>query len=284
MPTQPDADEIKAELGELAGKRGALVYGVADAAAFTAAQQGYRPNDILPNAKSVLVIGGARPRAGDWQSPNYQHMELTSTSDRIYSLGMKMAKEIEARYGYYAVTVPPGVDRGQRPFISIALAVELAGCGTQSLAGPILNAEHGFMYYSAIITTLQLPADGPAEEPACPAPACTEMWDEAGTTPCMATCPIDDGGCIGGRLEKGRIAGRSYDRARCTSRVYTHWVPGFQKVLESAIMEKDTQRRRMMLYSTLFTRSLWSITYSNISQGQCFECMRVCPLGERQLK
>jgi hypothetical protein len=145
MPTQQDAEEIKAELSGFAMKRGARVFGVADPAAFSAAPKGYRPGDILPNARSVLVVGGAQPRAGDWQSPNYQHMELTSTSDRIYSLGGKIAKDIEARYGYYAVTVPPGVDRGQRPFVSISLAAELAGCGTQSLAGPVLNAEHGFM-------------------------------------------------------------------------------------------------------------------------------------------
>ena len=79
MTTHPDAEEIKAELSGLAMKRGARVFGVADPAAFSAAPEGYRPDDILPNARSVLVVGGAQPRAGDWQSPNYQHMELTST-------------------------------------------------------------------------------------------------------------------------------------------------------------------------------------------------------------
>lgn len=286
MKSQPDTEEIKAELIKYALGRGALVAGVADVEAFSAAPEGHRPADILPNAKSVFVIGGARPNAGDWQSPNYQHMEVTSTSDRISSLGMKVAKDIEAHYGYYAVTVPPGVDSGQQPFVSISLAAELAGCGSQSLAGPVLNAEHGFMYYSAVITTLPLPPDGPAAEPACPAPDCIEMWDEHGSTPCMSTCPIDEGGCIGGRLEEGKIAERSYDRGRCAARVYTHWVPGFQKVLESTLSEKDAERRRMMLHSTMFTRTLWSMTYANISQGQCFECMRVCPLGKRdqQLK
>ena len=283
---QEDLEEIKAELTKFALGRGALVSGVADAGDFLAAPEGHRPADILPNAKSVFVIGGARPNAGDWQSPNYQHMEVTSTSDRISSLGMKIAKDIEARYGYYAVMVPPGVDSGQQPFVSISLAAELAGCGTLSLAGPVLNAEHGFMYYSAIITTLPLPPDGPAAEPACPAPSCVDMWEAEGTTPCMATCPIDNGGCIGGRIEDGRIAGRSYNRGRCAARVYTHWVPGFQKVLESALAEKDAEKRRMILGSTMFTRTLWSMTYANISQGQCFECMRVCPLGkqERELK
>ena len=61
---------------------------------------------------------------------------------------------------------------------------------------------------------------------------------------------------------------------------------GFQKVLGEVLQEPDTERRRMMVNSSMFTRTLWSMTYANISQGQCFECMRVCPVDEqtRQLK
>ena len=42
----------------------------------------------------------------------------------------------------------------------------------------------------------------------------------------------------------------------------------------------------MILYSSFFTRTLWSITYSAQSQAQCYECMRVCPVGaeKRDLK
>ena len=105
------------------------------------------------------------------------------------------------------------------------------------------------------------------------------MWDREATTPCLSACPIDDGGCLGGALAGGRIASRRYDRARCTSRVYTYWVPGFQKVLEAALREPDAEKRKMMLYSSAFTRTLWSMTYATNSQGQCFECLRVCPVG-----
>ena len=37
----------------------------------------------------------------------------------------------------------------------------------------------------------------------------------------------------------------------------------------------------MMINSSLFTRTLWSMTYANINQGQCFECIRVCPVDEQ---
>ena len=277
--TGVDYGACRQELDKLARKGGAVITGVADATAFTASPEGQRPTDLLPKARVVYVVGGAQPRAGDWLSPVYQHMETTSFGDRMHNLAQRLSRFIEDKYGYYAICVPPGTDSGNQPFVSFARAAELAGCGTYSLAGPVLNPEYGFMYYSVVISTLPLEIDGPLAEPVCPAPECREMWDDQGTTPCMATCPIDDGGCLGGRLENGRIAERRYDVARCSSRVETSWVPGFQKVLDATLKEKDKEQQKLMLYSSLFSRTLWSMTYANVSQGQCFECMRVCPVG-----
>ena len=280
------ASNIKEDLRAFALRSGALVMGVADAEAFTAVPEGKRPTDYLPGAKSVVVMGGAQPRAADWQSPKYEHMEVSSTTDRISALGNRVATHIERTYGYYALNVPQALDKGRQPFLSMSLAAELAGCGSASLAGPVLHPDYGFMYYSAVITTLALDPDPQPETPACPAPQCVDMYDEIGKTPCMAVCPIEDGGCIGGTLEDGRVASRQFDQARCTTRVQTYWVPGFQKTMEKLFDEDDRDRRRMILNSTLMTRTLWSMTYANISQGQCFECMRVCPVGadKRQLR
>ncbi|MCK6440960.1 MAG: hypothetical protein L6Q71_12265, partial [Planctomycetes bacterium] len=165
------------------------------------------------------------------------------------------------------------------PFLSIGYAALLAGCGSSSLAGPVLHKDYGFMYYAAVITTLPLKGDALAEA-ACPAPECLDMWNERGTTPCLDICPINKGGCLGGKIEHGKVVERDFNRARCGTRVHTHWVPGFQKILEATLNEPDKDKRKMMLYGSLFTRSLWSITYAAQSQAQCFECMRVCPVGK----
>ena len=274
----------KISLEKIARKAGALVFGVADPDQFTAAPEGRRPKDLLPGAKSVIVIGGAKPRAGDWASPKFQHMELSSTNDRITAIAMKLSHTIEREFGYYAVTTPPGVDEGQQPFLSISLAAELAGCGTKSLAGTILSPDHGFVYLAVVITTLPLPFDKPLDTPVCPAKPCIDMYEETGRTPCTAVCDASSGGCLSGKIENGQWQDRYYDAARCTARVYNHWIPSFQKILADSLDEPDKETRRMKVNSGLFTRTLWSMTYANISQGQCFECIRVCPVDAETRK
>jgi len=126
---------------------------------------------------------------------------------------------------------------------------------------------------------LPLPADEPLDPPACPAAECVQMYAAEGTTPCLNTCPAKAGGCLDGRIEGGRFTDRQYDAERCATRVQNYWVPGFQKVLGATLREPDADKQKMMLYSSMFSRTLWSMTYSNVSQGQCAECMRVCPVG-----
>jgi hypothetical protein len=275
MPPLPA--DAKQRIHDAALRAGAVVCGVADADAFDAhAPAGHRPADLLPGARAVVVVGGAQPRAGDWHASPWV-LESMGTTDRIHSVGRRIAQQIEHEFGFYALFVPPGVESGTNPFLSFMLAAELAGLGSRSLAGPLLNREHGMLYWSAVITTAPLEPDRPEAEPACPAPACREMWERERTTPCLAVCPISAGGCLGGRLENGRAVRTEYDRDRCTTRVHTHWIGGFQKVLDETLAEPDADRRKMLLYGDFFTRSLWAITYSSTNMAQCFECMRVCP-------
>jgi hypothetical protein len=259
-------------------KAGASVCGFADASAFEAhAPARHRPVDLLPGAKAVIVVGGAQPRAGDWMAASPWVMETMGTNDRIHSAARRVTQFVEQEFGYYALFVPPGCESGMNPFLSVMLAAELAGLGSRSLAGPVLNKQFGMVYYAAIITTMPLAADPPETEPACPAPPCREMWAREGTTPCLKVCPASAGGCLDGRLEEGRAVRTFYDRDRCHTRVHTHWIGGFQKALEQALNEPDREKRKMVLYGDYFTRTLWAVTYSSTNMAQCFECMRVCP-------
>ena len=280
MSDDIDLDATKAALLNGALKRGAAVARVGDPNLLSEAQPGQRPEDLLTQVKSMIVLGGGAPRAGEWNSPRVEVMETTGTADRIAALGTSIARTIEDTYGYYALNVPTSTDQDDKAFLDFKAAAVAAGVGTASLAGPVLHPEHGFLYLTVILTSLPLAADGPLETSACPAPSCVEMWEKEATTPCMAVCPIDDGGCLGGEITTQNVfINRRYDQDRCRNRVYHYWVPGYQAVLEEVLNEPDARKRKMMLYGSYFTRTMWSITYSSVAQGQCFECMRACPVG-----
>lgn len=129
--------------------------------------------------------------------------------------------------------------------------------------------------------------DHPLEKDVCPAPPCVQMYRKLGATPCLASCPASEGGCLDGVIgEDGRIAYSSYDRERCTARAMNFGVSGLQKSLVQIVVEDDAVKRRSMIYSDFSTQSLSSLSFVKESVAQCFECMRVCPVGRvhRRLK
>jgi hypothetical protein len=50
------------------------------------------------------------------------------------------------------------------------------------------------------------------------------------------------------------------------------------------VNEDDPARRRTMIYGDFFTKSLQSLGFFRDSIAQCFECMRVCPVGRKHRK
>jgi ferredoxin len=56
--------------------------------------------------------------------------------------------------------------------------------------------------------------------------------------------------------------------------------------MQQIVAEEDEDSQSNMIKSDFFSRSCSSITFYKESVAQCFECMRVCPIGrsERKLK
>ena len=228
--TQALAEKIKA----VAVGFGADVVGIAPAKRWDDfVPEGYRPYDLLPGAKSVIVVGTRGPSAGAWRSPNPRVMEVAGldfANDRAIAA---LTGWVETETGHLAIQAPGLPVAGHQPPFSYMLAAVLAGLGTRSLAANIiLNPRYGLLYYSACITKLDLPADSMLEQDVCPAPMCVATYKHIGRTPCMAACPADDGGCLDGTIgEDGRIEEAYYDRERCVSRAMNFGPVSFQKVL-----------------------------------------------------
>ena len=276
-----DQERIK----QVGRRAGALVVGVAAADAFNEfVPEGHRPEDILPEARSVIVAGNQGPTAGAWKSRDHRVMEITGYDFRENVAIHVMCDFIESEYGYRALQAPSLPTAGHAPPMSMMLAAVLSGLGTRSLAANIvLNPEYGLLYHAALLTTMPLDPDHPLERDVCPAPPCVEMYRKLGTTPCLASCPRDEGGCLDGALDDdGRISYSYYDRERCTARSMNFGVGSLQKGLLQIVCEDDAEQRKGMIYSDFFTQSLSALGFYKESVAQCFECMRVCPVGREQ--
>ena len=102
----------------------------------------------------------------------------------------------------------------------------------------------------------------------------------------MAACPADEGGCIDATIEDGEITSSFFDRERCSTRAMNFGIRGHIKQVEILTNIDDAAERRERIYSDDFRRNLAAMGRYKESVAQCFECMRVCPVGryERKLK
>ncbi len=292
MSSSVDEITLNSQTGQIkqfALGAGATVVGVADPLAWEEfVPEGHRPYDILPGARSVIVVGSRGPTAGAWRSPSHRLMEVNGYDFRNDAAIHCVADAIESQYEHQAIQAPGLPTGGHMPPMSMMLAAVLAGLGTRSLAANIiLNPKYGLLYYSACITTLKLDFDQRLEQDVCPHPMCVTSFQRFGKTPCLAACPVEEGGCLDGSIDtQGRIESSYYDRERCVSRAMNFGINSFQKAMAQIVSEQDQEKQQNMINSDFFSRSCSAITHYKESVAQCFECMRVCPIGraERKLK
>jgi epoxyqueuosine reductase QueG len=263
---------------------GAVVVGVAAASAFNEyVPAGHRPEDFLPGARSVVVAGALGPSNAAWQSPNRRLMEITGYDFRENVASLVMGDMIEAEYGHLAIQAPALPTAGQQPPMSMMLCAVLAGLGTRSIAANIiLNPTYGLLYYAATITTMPLVPDHQLEDNVCPARSCVRLYEQEGRTPCMAVCPADEDGCIDATIEDGRIASSYFNRERCSTRAMNFGIRGHIKQVELLADTDDIDERRRIIHSDDFRRNLAALGRYKESVAQCFECMRVCPVGRHR--
>lgn len=267
-------------------KKGALAAGVADLEAINRiAPPGHRPADLMPRVKSVISLGVGGQTQGAWTLPAKAMAYFGSTETRAYGIAYGLSFMIENRYKARSVYCPPDLDNEEGPRVplqSLKLHAELAGIGARSLAGDILlHPEFGYMYFASVFTELELPPDEPMAENPCPAPSCVELYRKQGRTPCMKFCPAQ---CLSGSIDAaGRQESMTYEMSKCAE--LSEQYEALPHILANAMAAGDGpagsgRAREDVLFDPDHSMFWYKMSVgSGGLLGQCFECMRVCPIA-----
>jgi hypothetical protein len=275
--------DAETEIKEKALSLGVRAVGIASVESIIPhAPPNHRPDDMLKDARSVVVLGGNEPTAGAWQSGSNRVLgSIGYNRTHLASAARQLAYYVEERFGYYAIPIPSGNWIGHYPYISLKLCAEKAGLGSRSMAGGvILNPQYGFLYLNAVITTLRLQEDDALTEPVCPHPSCIRLYDKKKTTPCISSCPD----CLSGEIQEGKIRWMEYRQELCYTRAQTTAMDVFQKLLLEAVNEPDADQRKAILFGSHFTRAVRSVAYSSELSAQCFNCLKRCPVVRQRIQ
>jgi epoxyqueuosine reductase len=208
---------MKQQIKEYILSLGADVCGVAHIDRFHEAPPGFHPRDIFPDCKSVIVFGIALPKGLSKVEPRlvYGHVNY-GTCPEVDWIAFKAAKEIERRFGGFAVPLPSDGpyeywDQEKmegRGLISMKHAAVLAGIGTLGKNTLLLNEKFGNMLTpGAVLSDLDLDSDPQAEN------ICLENCDL-----CIKNCPVQ------------ALGGKSVNQKKCRLNTYGKTARGFATV------------------------------------------------------
>lgn len=269
---------------------GVLVVGIASVKEINKyAPEGHHPDDILPGAKSAIVLGGTQPTRGSWKAPSKLLIETGPTASAIVARAYGLSYWIEDKFGAEAVLAcgwpsMGGSYGGSVPWQSLKLHAEMAGLGKRSMMGNIiLNPKYGFMDYGSLITDLALEPDGPLGEKVCPDNSCLRMYDREGKTPCIKACPLD---CISGEIENGEIKEARYDRYKCFSFCMRDRAHGLfiRRAINKALEGRDAEMKQI-LYGEEFANAQLMLAFGEQRYfANCWECVKSCPIVRKGVK
>lgn len=159
------------EIKELGYALGANLVGIASTDRFANAPAGHHPEDILPSAQSVVVLGTVLPR-------NTLEQDIRTYTDIRQEAVAKMdgiAKEIAGQLKKLKYKATPIISLGGkwvdghfRSRISLKHAAELAGLGIVARNYLLTNDRYGnLLWFTAVVTSLELEPDPMADYEVC---------------------------------------------------------------------------------------------------------------------
>ncbi len=250
-------DEIRAYLD----KKDVPIHGVADAAELNrTAPEGFRPEDMLPGARSVMILAKPLPLS-IFQTPRNHKLYsfYTSSFHTYYQAANEAANTICLMIedaGFAALPIPAysplkfhdGEPRGVVSLKHMAVAAGLGKMGKNTLL--IHPQEGNILRLGGLITTLEMPFDGPGGFPRL----CPENCRK-----CLDACPV------------GALSDKGIDKMQCMGNCIEHSLMPPRWVL-SLLRWPVAKSHLLTNLMDLFALSFFS------SYGvSCFACLKACP-------
>ncbi|MFX1450499.1 MAG: 4Fe-4S double cluster binding domain-containing protein [Promethearchaeota archaeon] len=230
--------------------------GIADAGdkLFLEAPENHRPQNILENAKSVIVFGKTLPKA-IFKMKYHQKQLIHRLYHSIYKFldisAVKISNFIET-LGYYAIPIPSYIPlriENLEPWgiISLKHAALAAGLGKIAKNGLLIHPKFGTLIrLSAVITTADLIPDKMYEKDIC-----------LDCNLCIENCPVKAFGKKTGKFNK----------IKCLNEVVKHGI----NILHP--------------YDQNYVNNIELITNTMLVEYHvgCGKCLEVCPLNKAPL-
>lgn len=249
---------LTSKLKSYALNLGADRVGIASIELLKDAPEGRSVADILPNAKSVVVIALRMLDSvvNTLPSPIYMNTGYIIVNAELNRIAYQVSKFLEGK-GYFAVPVPATRDYDMNDVkgtFSVTHAGEAAGLGRIGISGLLLTPDHGpRVRFVSVFTTANLEPDQPLESEIC--------------TKCMAcvqACPM------GAIHEDG-----SFTAKKCLASITVYTGESVESVIER-IESLGKIPHQVFIARNLIGR--------NVLPPICGICVKVCPIGKVSLK
>lgn len=242
--------ELSLKLRKLTTLNGGDLFGVASPNPLSGAPEGFRPQNLLPGCKSVIVVGKRLSDATVETTPSRMFDTLYSAVNSFIDQLMLRVTDTLIREGYQAVGVGPhSLDGKQlRGDISQKHAAVTAGLGRFGLQSLVLTPEFGpRQRWGTVITDAPLKLDLPLEENPCRPEKCGQI--------CLTSCPA--------KVFSPRDTGAISDPDFLPGGLWFYW-----NVDRFACSSYRAQRKKELSW---------------VTEGghACAICMKVCPVGKK---